>query len=108
VAIVVQSVAAAILALTGSFVALALLSVVTRLLTYIATTAAVIVLRPRLRSRPGTIALPGGVAIPVAALGVSLALMAAATWAHLAAAGVAMAAGGVIYVFRRAPEPAGR
>jgi amino acid transporter len=108
VAIVVQSVAAAILALTGSFVALALLSVVTRLLTYIATTAAVIVLRPRLRSRPGTISLPGGVAIPVAALGVSLALMAAATWAHLAAAGVAMAAGGVIYVFRRAPEPAGR
>jgi amino acid transporter len=107
VAIVVQSVAAAILALTGSFVALALLSVVTRLLTYIATTVAVIVLRPRLLAKPGAIALPGGVAIPVAALGVSLALIAAATWAPLAAAAVALAAGGVIYVFRRPPERAG-
>jgi amino acid transporter len=107
VAIVVQSIAAAVLALTGSFVALALLSVVTRLLTYIATTLAVIVLRPRLAARPGAITLPGGLAIPVAALAVSVALMAAATWAHLAAAAVATAVGALIYVFRRPQGSAG-
>jgi amino acid transporter len=107
VAIVVQSIAAAVLALTGSFVALALLSVVTRLLTYIATTIAVIVLRPRLVAKPEAIRLPGGFAIPVAAFCVSIALMAAATWTHLAAAAVAIAAGGVIYFFRRPSVPAG-
>jgi amino acid transporter len=107
VAIVVQSIAAAVLALTGSFVALALLSVVTRLLTYIATTLAVIVLRPRLAAKPGAIHLPGGLAIPVAAFGVSIMLMAAATWTQLAAVVVAIAAGGGVYVFRRAPAPAG-
>jgi amino acid transporter len=104
VAIVAQSVVALMLALTGSFVQLALLSVVARLTTYVATTTSLLVLRRRFAGRPDTVVLPGGPLVPLAALGVSLVLMAAATWTHLVAGGVALAAGAIVYLFRRPPR----
>ncbi len=94
------------LAITGSFVQLALLSVISRLFAYVGTAAAVLVLRPRYSGRPGALRLPGRNTIPVCALLVSLLLLSSAGWQNLAAAVAALAAGAVIYAFRRKPAPA--
>ena len=100
-AIAVQSVVALALALSGSFVQLALLSMVTRLLAYITTSASVLVLRRRHGDPPGTLKLPGGALIPLASLLLSLALLAAARPAHLVAVGLAVLVGAVVYRFPR-------
>ena len=102
-AILFQSAIALPLALSGSFVGLATLSVVARLTAYVATTTAVPVLRRR-KTTEGAFKLPGGITIPVAATIVSLALLASASWANLLAGGAAMAVGGLIFLFRRKVE----
>ncbi len=99
-AILVQTSIALPLALSGSFVSLATLSVVARLTAYIATTTAVPVLRRR-SDGSGGFRLPGGLAIPIAATVVSIGLLASASWQQLVAGAAAAAAGGVIYRFRR-------
>lgn len=101
VAIAVQGALALLLALTGSFVQLALLSVVTRLLGYITTTAAVLVLQRRLGDAPGALHLPGGMAIPLAALALSLVLLLSASLANLLAVSMAVLVGSLIYAFPR-------
>lgn len=102
-AIVTQSAVALALALSGSFVQLAMLSIIARLTTYIGTAAAVPVLRRRFGHQPQAFRLPGGPAIPLAALGVSLAFLASATWQNLVAGAVALVVGAVVYTFRRHP-----
>ena len=99
-AILVQSAIALPLALSGSFVGLATLSVVARLTAYVATTTAVPVLRRRQRAE-GAFRLPGGSTIPIAATIVSLGLLASASWANLLAGAAALGVGGLIYLFRR-------
>lgn len=101
VAIVVQSALALPLALTGSFVQLVLLSVMARLITYSGTAAAVLVLRRRYAGRPDALTLPGGPAIPVAALLLALGLMASASWQNLVAAAGALVAGAAVYRYWR-------
>lgn len=103
VAIVALGAVALVLAVSGSFVQLALLSVVTRLLSYIGTSVSVLVLRRRHGERAGAIRLPGGPLIPVTATLLSLALLASASTANLSAAAVALVVGAVIYLFRRKP-----
>lgn len=103
IAVVVVGVASVILALSGSFVQLALLSVVARLFGYLATALAVLVLRKRHGQREGAMHLPGGPAIPIAATLLSLALLASAGVANLVAAAVALLAGALIYRFWRRP-----
>jgi amino acid transporter len=100
-AIVVLVLLALVLALTGSFVELAMLSVVARLVTYVGTAMAVPVLERKLAGRPGALKLPGGPAIPVLALVLSLAFLASADWRNLAAGAMALAVGAVIYALRR-------
>lgn len=101
VAIAVQCVLALALALSGSFVQLALLSMVTRLLAYITTAASVLVLRRRHGDLPGAFRLPGGPAIPLAALGLSLAMLSSASAMHLLAVAIAMGVGSLVYLFPR-------
>ena len=101
-AIAVQCVVALALALSGSFVQLALLSMVTRLLAYISTSASVLVLRRRHGNPPGVLRLPGGPLIPLAALALSMVLLLSARPAHLVAVAIAVLVGSVIYRFRRA------
>lgn len=99
-AILVQAVIALSLALSGSFVQLAILSVIPRLATYIGTAAAVPVLRWR-RADRGSVRLPLGPAIPIAALGLAVALLASARASNLLVVTGGLAAGVVIYGFRR-------
>ncbi|MFT4249367.1 MAG: amino acid permease [Pseudomonas sp.] len=101
VAILVQFAISLALALSGSFEQLALLSMVTRLLAYLGTAAAVLVLARRYREHPGALRLPGGPLIPILALLLTLALLASASWQNLLAAAVAVAVGAVIYRFPR-------
>ena len=104
VAIITQSVACLALALSGSFVQLAMLSVIARLATFVGTAAAIPILRRRYGDRRGAIRLPGGVAIPAAALVVSLVFIATASWQNLVAGAVALLVGAIIYRFQRPPQ----
>jgi APA family basic amino acid/polyamine antiporter len=109
-AIVAQSVLIATLALSGSFVQLALLSIVARLATYIGTAAAVPVLRRKFAVTEQTIVLPGGPTIPILALLVCVAFLASSTAENLLAGLIALVLGGVLYALRRkttigAPKP---
>ena len=100
-AIIAQTGIALVLALSGSFVQLAMLSIIARLTTYIGTAAAVPVLRKRFGHRPGALRLPGGPAIPVAALLVSLTFLSSTTRGNLVAGAFALVIGAVIYQLRR-------
>lgn len=102
-AILTQAVIAGILAFSGSFVQLAMLSVVARMSTYIGTAAAVPFLRRKFPRTAKTVVLPGGPLIPIAALILSAGLLASATRWNLIAGVVALAVGAVLYRFRRAP-----
>jgi amino acid transporter len=99
-AVLFQSAVALPLALSGSFVGLATLSVIARLIAYVATTTAVPVLRKR-QSSSHAFRLPGGISIPVAATIISLSLLASASWMDLLAGAVALAVGGLLFAFRR-------
>lgn len=105
-AIVTQAVIGGVLAFSGSFVQLALLSVIARMSTYIGTAAAVPFLRRRFPRTAKTVVLPGGAAIPVAALLLSLGLLASASAWNLIAGAAALAFGALLYLTRKAPEPA--
>jgi amino acid transporter len=105
-AIVTQAVIGGVLAFSGSFVQLALLSVIARMFTYVGTAAAVPFLRRKYPRTAKTLVLPGGAAIPAAALLLSLGLLASASAWNLIAGGIALAAGALLYQTRRAPEPA--
>ena len=99
--IVAQAVITGALALSGSFVQLAMLSIIARLATYIGTAAAVPVLRRKFEPDERTVLLPGGATIPVLALVVCIAFLASATVENLVAGLIALAAGGAIYFLRR-------
>ena len=105
-AIATQAVLTAALALSGSFVQLALLSVVARLATYIGTAAAVPMLRSKFPVKEQTIVLPGGATIPALALLVCVAFLASSTATNLVAGLVALALGAAVYAFRRKAQNA--
>ncbi len=84
---------------------LAELSVIARLATYIGTAASVPVLRRKLPSSKRTIRLPGGPAIPLAALAVCLIFLSSATIKNLIAGAIALAVGAAIYASRRLVPP---
>jgi amino acid transporter len=100
-AIVTQDVIVWTLALSGSFVQLAMLSVIARLATYIGTAAAVPVLRAKFVRTEHSFVLPGGLTIPVLALVLSLAFLASATVHNLVVGLIALVVGVVIYLLRR-------
>ena len=103
VAIIVQSSIALVLALSGSFVQLAMLSIVARLATYIGTAAAVPVLRRKFPRTASTVRLPGGPLIPILALALCLVFLLSATRWNLIAGAIALTVGAVLFVTRRRP-----
>ncbi len=102
-AIVTVGVLSMLLALSGSFVQLALLSVIARLCTYIVTAGSVLVLRRTHGQREGALQLPGGALIPVLAAMLAVGLLASASWQNLVAGVIAILLGAVVYRFRRMP-----
>ena len=105
VAILLQTAIALPLALTGSFVELAALSVVARLATYLGTAAAVPVLRRKLTAAPGAFRMPGGPLIPAAAALLCIVLAASATPKNLIAGAIAITVGFVLWLLRRPGAP---
>ena len=106
IAVIVQSSIALALALTGSFVQLAMLSIIARLATYIGTAAAVPFLRRKYGAPERGFRLPGGPLIPILALLVSLIFLSSAEAKNLIAGAIALALGAVVYALRRRPPAA--
>ena len=100
-AIVAFGVSAMLLALSGSFVQLALLSIIARLCAYIGTALSVMVLRRIHGQREGALQLPGGNLIPVLAALLAVGLLASASVQNLAAGLVALMIGAIVFRFRR-------
>ncbi len=112
-AILFSAVLALILALTGSFVTLAAVSAIARLVMYLAVCMATLVLRKRDRDiaaqvgahlsdptrvvPPPQFTVPFGPVIPILASVVALGILAGATQAQLIAGAAALAAGAVLY-----------
>ena len=100
-AILTQTVLVLPLALTGTFVGLASLSVVARLATYLSTALALPVLRRKLPERTAALRLPGGLLVPAGAVAVCLFLLGSATRADLLGGAVGLGAGVVVFLARR-------
>jgi basic amino acid/polyamine antiporter, APA family len=100
-AIAAQTAIVLALALSGSFVGLATLSVIARGATYIGTAAALPILRRRMAVRSDAVRLPLGASIPIAALVLAIALFASAQVTSLLAAAGALAVGAAFYRYRR-------
>ena len=89
------------LALTGSFVALAAVSAIARLVMYLAVCASTLVLRNRVPAGdvgPAKFTVAGGPVVPVLAMIVALGILAGASRAQLTAGAIALAAGAVLFV----------
>ena len=107
-AIVFTSIVALVLALTGSFVKLAVVSALARLVTYTGVSAATLRLRsPRFASvvAPATFVVPLGPVVPAIAIGISAAIAAGATREQLLGGLAALAAGAVLFAVMRWSRP---
>jgi amino acid transporter len=97
------------LAVSGSFVALAAVSAVARLVVYLGVCLSTLVLRRRAPSAEMSEAqftAPFGPVVPIVASVVALGIMAGATREQLTAGGLALAAGAVLYLI--APRAAAK
>lgn len=103
VAIIAVSIVSLVLALSGSFVELAVLSTVARLTAYLSVSAGVLVLRKQHEHKKGALRLVGGPVIPVLGVLITLALLTSAGWVNLLAAAAALFVGALIYFFWRRP-----
>ena len=102
-AIVFTSIVAVVLALTGSFVKLAVVSALARLVTYTGVAAATLRLRsPRFADRvaPATFVAPLGPLVPLLAMIVSAAIAAGATREQMLGGFAALAAGAALFLTR--------
>lgn len=98
VAIVITSLVALGLALSGNFATLAASSAVSRLVVYAGTCASVLALR---RQGPAAFTIPGGPVVPVIALLISLAILFGATPLQLRVGAIALVVGAVLYAIAR-------
>jgi len=97
VSVVVYGAASFVLAATGSFVWLAVLSVLTRLLIYMTCIAAMPRVRAAAGNEPGQIRLPGGPMIPILALLICIALLTRVGLDSVAATAALLLVGTVLY-----------
>lgn len=101
VAIVFTAAVSLVLATTGSFVTMAQVSAVSRLMVYVATCGAALRLRGRAfhdRVAPAVVRVPFGPLIPVAALVIALTILFAATGPQLRAGAYAVVVGAALFV----------
>ncbi len=101
VAIVVTSLVALALALSGNFATLAASSAVSRLLVYAGTCASVLALR---RKGPASFTIPGGPIVPMVALCISVAILFGATPIQRQVGVIALVVGAALYGIARLRE----
>jgi amino acid transporter len=92
---------AILLALSGGFVWLAVISTVVRLMVYVLSIATLPVLQRRATDAGAAFRLPGGYLVPLLAAGVSIWLMSFAPLESWVGAGAFMALGALVYVLSR-------
>ena len=98
VAILITSSVSLIMAVSGRYAELALVSAVSRLLVYVATCASTLRLRTSRAVAPPTFVVPWGPVIPVTAIAIAVAMLAGARREQLAAGATALAVGAVLYL----------
>jgi len=101
-AVVFTSLVALVLALSGSFAAIAVVSALARLVMY--GSAAAAVLRLRAVDGPAQFALPLGPVIPMAAILVTIGIAFGATRAQLIGGAAALASGALLFALARRPR----
>jgi APA family basic amino acid/polyamine antiporter len=101
VAILVSAAAILLFTLNSTFLTALTISTISRLLTFATACLAVPVLRRRSDVPPATFVLPGGVAIPAAAVLLTLWLLSNTTWTETLAVGAAAVVGLCVYLAGR-------
>ncbi len=100
-AILVTSGVSLVLAVSGRYADLALVSAISRLLVYVATCASTLRLRSPVfsgRVKPPTFVVPFGPVIPSTAIVIALAMLAGARREQLIAGAVSLVVGGLLYL----------
>ena len=97
VAIVVTAVIGCACAMFSGFATLAAISAIARLLTYMATSAALPMLRRKMPDAQRWFRVPGGPTIPIAAVAISIWLLVGSTRTQIAISAATLAAGAVVY-----------
>jgi amino acid transporter len=105
VAIILMTLFSILLAVSGTFTTLALLSAMARLMTYIAAAVAVLVLRKK-KPSPESFRIPAGILVPVLTVLLSLFLLSAATVMHWITGTSALMVGVILYLSRRQTQSA--
>jgi len=109
--IIFTSLVALVLMLSGSFVFLAAVSAVARLITYTGACAATLVLRrPQHASavQPATFVVPGGALVPAVAIGSSMLILVMANRQQLLAGLAALAGGAILFIMNDRFRPVSR
>ena len=104
VAILLTAAVMLVLTLSGSFVYAVTVSTIARLLSYTATCAALPLMRRRGRGHPAHFLVPAGPAVAAAALLLTGWLLANSTWREARDAGIAAAAGLLVYAASRVKQ----
>jgi amino acid transporter len=105
VSILATALLGCVCAMYGGFASLAAISAIARLLTYMSTSAALPVLRRKMPDAERWFMVPGGSAIPIAALAISVWLLMGSTKTQIEISGATLAAGAVVYVCFRSSRP---
>jgi APA family basic amino acid/polyamine antiporter len=100
VAIVLITILAAIITISGTFAQLATLSAMARLVTYAGAALSLLKLRQK-DATPGTFRVPGGPILPVLTILISLLLLTAATKQQWLTGSIALAVGFLLYLLSR-------
>lgn len=98
--IILYTIISIVLTLSGTFTTLATLSAIARLMTYIGSAVALLILRKKMSS-PETFHIPGGPIVPILAILLSLFLLTAATRIHWITGSAAIAIGLLLYWIRK-------
>jgi basic amino acid/polyamine antiporter, APA family len=100
-AILVSAVVVWVVTVSGTFIYALTVSSITRLLTYAATCAALVVLRRKSDAPPTTFELPSGIAVSAIALALCIWLIASSTWREARDTAIAAAIGLLFYAAYR-------
>ena len=101
VAIVASALLGCACSMYSGFASLAAISAIAHLLTYMATSAAVPVLRRKMPDAQRWFTVPGGVVIPIAAVAISIWLLTGSTKTQITISGATLLAGVVVYFCHR-------